>query len=393
MEKSRFPQVEKRAALSRVVQLLVFLSLVGSVWAAPENDFLFKGPAGPDLSYRAIDLDRVSGIDASLPSDVSLEAELMDLLERQAPLLKLLKIRIKDEKKLVQKVLDLNKKYPFINLKSLKKMERRLNLEAWTNLATGLRGIRLDKLDQKSLASLNQALEDYGKLKELAKADKDLGKAGKYGYFRGAIKESLAKAEPSPEQRKVILREAREEYFQAFQNLSANPDPSGAVDRDDAREKVLVLDEAFGGILPLQAPPGKYVYMTSDIGMRIHPIKKKQLGHKGIDLAGQGCTGWKVQAIGPGRVTKCGWESGYGYVVNLVHEMSGEKLYTRCAHLKKTGRAKAGSVVEKGTVIGYCNNSGASKGSHLHFEVRKNGSFGTALDPKPFLPKVKAKGE
>jgi murein DD-endopeptidase MepM/ murein hydrolase activator NlpD len=122
--------------------------------------------------------------------------------------------------------------------------------------------------------------------------------------------------------------------------------------------------------------------------MRLHPKKKRKIMHKGIDLANVGCDGWPVVALGPGRVVKSGWENGYGYVVNIVHELEGEKIYTRSAHLRKKGRVAAGTVVNKGMQVGLCNNTGGSTGTHLHFEVLRGGEFGQPLDPKKFLSAV-----
>jgi len=74
---------------------------------------------------------------------------------------------------------------------------------------------------------------------------------------------------------------------------------------------------------------------------------------------------------------------GFGYYVDIKH---GNGYWTRYAHLNET-RRKSGTV-ERGDIIGYSSNTGAPwgpnrdwSGPHLHFEVRKGGQWGTAVDP------------
>lgn len=141
--------------------------------------------------------------------------------------------------------------------------------------------------------------------------------------------------------------------------------------------------------MPLAPESGKgKVVMTSDYGLRVHPVSKVKRFHSGVDLAGWKCDGWTVMAIGPGRVVKSGWEGGYGYAVVVSHDLDGGALYTRYAHLGKAGRIATGVVVKPGDKVGNCNNSGVSTGSHLHFEVRKDSASGPTTDPKSYLPAV-----
>jgi murein DD-endopeptidase MepM/ murein hydrolase activator NlpD len=56
------------------------------------------------------------------------------------------------------------------------------------------------------------------------------------------------------------------------------------------------------------------------------------------------------------------------------------------AHLDKV-RAKPGTFVKAGTIVGESGNSGNSSGPHLHFEMRDNirWSAGKDIDPKAIL--------
>jgi murein DD-endopeptidase MepM/ murein hydrolase activator NlpD len=345
-----------------------------------------RAQTGPQLRYSPADLEWSSPQFGAVPGENEVAQELSELLRKHAPVLKLLNIKIKNEKKLLQKVLDLDAQFHFLNLKSLQKVEKKLNLQAWGNLYQGIRAIRQQRFDLTSLEGLQKASDEYRTLTDLAEKSKDTAKAGKYGYFLGLAKEGLASLEKDRARKKERRKQARDAYQKAYNHLKVAPETGKSVVANDALEKLYTLDQDFGGILPLVAPPGRIALLTSDLGPRLHPRKKKKLFHKGIDLANAGCNGWVVQSIGAGRVVKSGWEKGYGYVVNLQHEVGSERLFTKYAHLKKEGRIAEGTVVAKGTPLGFCNNTGVTTGTHLHFELLRGGIFGTPVDPKPYLP-------
>lgn len=98
--------------------------------------------------------------------------------------------------------------------------------------------------------------------------------------------------------------------------------------------------------------------------------------HKGVDMAG--ATGSPVYATADGVVTRAGWMSGYGRVVEIRHDFG---LVTRYAHQSKI-RVKKGQRVSRGDRIGDMGSSGRSTGPHLHYEVRVNGK---AVNPMTFI--------
>ena len=107
----------------------------------------------------------------------------------------------------------------------------------------------------------------------------------------------------------------------------------------------------------------------------IHPITKKETTHHGIDLPAP--TGTPVFAAGDGKVMKARAEDGWGQLIVLEHEDGYTTFY---AHLDEIG-VEAGAKVSRGEVIGKVGNTGQSTGSHLHFEVRRNGEH---LNPADF---------
>ncbi len=71
-------------------------------------------------------------------------------------------------------------------------------------------------------------------------------------------------------------------------------------------------------------------------------------------------------------------KSGYGNVVILDHKNGYKTLY---GHLSSF-TVSQGEIVEKGDQIGVMGNTGRSTGTHLHFEIIKNG---TSENPLSYL--------
>ena len=99
---------------------------------------------------------------------------------------------------------------------------------------------------------------------------------------------------------------------------------------------------------------------------RMHPILKVKRPHYGVDYAAPYGTNVKVAA--DGKVVFAGVKTGYGKVVEVIHENGLKTLY---AHLSKIN-AKKGQRVKTGQIIGKVGNSGLSTGPHLHFGLYKN---------------------
>ena len=121
--------------------------------------------------------------------------------------------------------------------------------------------------------------------------------------------------------------------------------------------------------------------MTSDYGMRTHPVLKRRMGHKGIDLAAP--TGTPIYATADGYVSKADWFSSYGKYVSIEH---GARIQTRYAHMSRIV-VEDGTWVEKGDLIGYVGSTGRSTGPHLHYEVRIDGE---AVNPVPYMVESEA---
>jgi murein DD-endopeptidase MepM/ murein hydrolase activator NlpD len=107
--------------------------------------------------------------------------------------------------------------------------------------------------------------------------------------------------------------------------------------------------------------------VSSNFGMRRHPILGYSRMHKGMDFrAGYGTP---ILAATDGRVTAAGWAGGYGRQVRIAHPGG---LLTSYSHMSRIV-ARPGSMVRQGQVIGYVGSTGLSTGPHLHYELYKNG--------------------
>ncbi|MCR5013615.1 MAG: M23 family metallopeptidase [Bacteroidales bacterium] len=117
--------------------------------------------------------------------------------------------------------------------------------------------------------------------------------------------------------------------------------------------------------------------ISSYFGYRTDPIYKISKFHSGIDFAA--AVGTEVFVTADGVVEKLEqnfW--GYGNMITVDH---GYGYKTRYAHLSRFG-SHEGQKVKRGQVIGYVGSTGKSTGSHLHYEVIKNGEL---TDPMHFF--------
>ncbi|MDX8390875.1 MAG: M23 family metallopeptidase [Mariprofundaceae bacterium] len=101
--------------------------------------------------------------------------------------------------------------------------------------------------------------------------------------------------------------------------------------------------------------------------------------HDGIDIAAK--KGTPIYAAAAGEVVYSDSRlSGYGKLIIIRHSRD---LFTAYAHNDRN-LVKKGISVKSGALIAKVGNSGRSRGSHLHFEVRRGA---TPVDPLSYLLK------
>jgi murein DD-endopeptidase MepM/ murein hydrolase activator NlpD len=116
--------------------------------------------------------------------------------------------------------------------------------------------------------------------------------------------------------------------------------------------------------------------VSSGFGARKDPINGTQRFHTGVDVAAE--EGSPVLAAAPGIVLRAGRRGGYGNAVEIDNGSGISTLYGHASALK----VKEGDSVKAGDPVALVGHTGRATGSHLHFEVRKDGK---PIDPKSTL--------
>lgn len=122
-----------------------------------------------------------------------------------------------------------------------------------------------------------------------------------------------------------------------------------------------------GGVFCFPAP--SYKRISEEYGDRIHPILGVPQFHNGIDIAAP--NGSPILAAYDGEVVAAAYSGSMGNYVMIDH---GDSLYTVYMHASALYVSK-GDLVAKGEQIAAVGSTGRSTGPHLHFSVRKNGSY------------------
>lgn len=122
-----------------------------------------------------------------------------------------------------------------------------------------------------------------------------------------------------------------------------------------------------GGVFKF--PLATYTRVSDDYGNRIHPTLGIQQFHNGVDFAAP--KGTAIYAAYDGVVVAATYSATMGNYVMIDH---GDGLYTIYMHASALYVEKD-DIVVRGETIAAVGSTGRSTGNHLHFSVRRNGSY------------------
>lgn len=143
----------------------------------------------------------------------------------------------------------------------------------------------------------------------------------------------------------------------------------------DLLESLLSGQEVDLSLTP-SGRPVRSGYASSGFGHRADPFTGGNQYHRGIDFSGP--RGSDVLAVADGVVVFSSRYAGYGNMVDIDH---GNGYMTRYAH-NDQNLVQIGERVRAGDVVARMGRTGRATGSHVHFEVWRNGS---AINPRQFL--------
>ena len=117
-------------------------------------------------------------------------------------------------------------------------------------------------------------------------------------------------------------------------------------------------------------------WISSHYGYRSDPFTGHRALHRGVDFAGR--PGTRIVSVAPGVVSYAGYKAGYGYVVEVTHPTG---YLTRYGHNSRN-LVRSGQTVQKGDAVAVIGSTGRSTGTHVHFEVERDGKV---LNPSRYL--------
>ena len=149
----------------------------------------------------------------------------------------------------------------------------------------------------------------------------------------------------------------------------------------EAEIKLLALnsisEDYIGGAM-IWPVPG-YTRITSQYGMRVHPITGAYKLHTGVDVGAP--TGASFVAAANGIISKATYNTAYGNMVIIDHGGGVQTLYAHGSEIV----AQVGQTVTTGDEVLKIGSTGYSTGPHAHFEIRINGQ---TVNPLEFLVKI-----
>lgn len=256
--------------------------------------------------------------------------------------------------------------------------------------------------------SVTEFLSTYYAMKELAEYDKELLDTVKKQKadiettkkILTEKKKQVVTSKQTQQKKAQVLantKTMRQYYISKLsteeQKLQAKIDEyNEQVETIEAEIKLMALNsisaDYIGGALTWPIPG--YTTITSEYGMRVHPITGAYKLHTGTDIGAP--MGADFVAMAKGVVTKASMTPAYGNMVIIDHGGGVQTLYAHGSEIL----VQVGQEVEAGTPVLKVGSTGYSTGPHAHFEIRINGQTVNPMDyllNKDELQKITQKSE
>jgi murein DD-endopeptidase MepM/ murein hydrolase activator NlpD len=214
------------------------------------------------------------------------------------------------------------------------------------------------KKDKEQTASITEALE---KNKEELEADKEAKEKYEISLSNMEILKNNKLTSLSEEE--ISLYSEIEEYRNQINSIES-----------EIKELALKnLGKTYIGGSMIWPAPG-YTSITSEFGMRTHPITGIYKLHTGVDIGAP--YGANFVAANDGVVIKAYENAAYGKMVMIDH---GGGVVTLYAHGSEIC-VNEGDIVHQGQTVLKVGSTGYSTGPHAHFEIRINGEYLNPMD-------------
>ena len=240
--------------------------------------------------------------------------------------------------------------------------------------------------------ALKQLIEYDKRLLENAKKQKEEIKITK--KILEEKKNQVAAKKQSQQKKSQVLantKTMREYYISKLtaeeKSLQAQIDQYNLqVDAIEAEIKFLALnsisEDYIGGAM-IWPIPG-HTNITSEFGMRVHPVTGAYKLHTGVDVGAP--SGTSFVAAADGIVSKATYNNAYGNMVIIDHGGGVQTLYAHGSEII----AQVGQNVKAGDEVLKVGSTGYSTGPHAHFEIRINGQ---TVNPIEYLSEFSEKVE
>ena len=240
--------------------------------------------------------------------------------------------------------------------------------------------------------SLSDFLSNYYRISEIAKVDQSLiesfceisKKIKALSTTLNTNKKILEQSKEANEEAKIVLENLK--IIQDGKVKSLNEEDRAIHETIEAYQAELEAIEAeirllslsyvgaeyVGGVMTWPVPG--YTRITSQYGMRTHPITGIYKLHTGTDIGAP--YGADFIAANDGIIVKAGYNGAYGNMVILDHGGGIQTLYAHGSEIL----VEVGQIITAGTPVLKVGATGYATGPHAHFEVRINGNPVEPLD-------------